>query len=350
MFKVFKVNNLINNNSVLGLPHEKVKQVTMPVREQQLPFDRQFQVGHILGEGGFGRVYAGVRIRDNFPVAIKQIAKTKVPAWGKINGERVPLEICLLRKVSNVQGVIRLIDWYELPDCFIIIMERPEAVKDLFDYITERRWVPEHEARHLFRQVVHIVRDCHAAGVIHRDIKDENLLVTHDRYGRQVLKLIDFGSGAYLKDKIYTDFDGTRVYSPPEWIQHNQYQGVPATVWSLGILLYDLVCGDIPFEHDDQIVSARVRFRVSVSEQCQNLIRSCLRVDPLDRPSLEQILQHPWLNSSSSHDSSAPLVGRIGSSLGPMSLLDVPLNDPLLESDSSSLGQHSTSSDESSGF
>ncbi|XP_063614752.1 serine/threonine-protein kinase pim-3-like, partial [Penaeus indicus] len=302
MFKVFtSVNSYLNPGPVMGIPQENFKQVTMPVREHlhhhnhhnhnnhnhhnhhhnhhtQQPFDRQYRVGHILGEGGFGRVYAGFRKIDNLPVAIKQIAKSKVPAWGWINGERVPLEICLLKRVSHVPGVIRLITWYEFSDCFVIVMERPEAVKDLFDYITDRKRVPEPEARYLFRQVVDVVRQCHAAGVIHRDIKDENLLITTNRQGRKVIKLIDFGSGAFLKDNIYTDFDGTRVYSPPEWIKQKQYQAGPATVWSLGILLYDLVCGDIPFAQDEQIISAILDFRVSVSDECQDLIRQCLSV------------------------------------------------------------------------
>ncbi len=120
----------------------------------------------------------------------------------------VPLEICLLRKISDIDGVIRLLDFYEMPDTFVLILERPENSKDLFDFINDHGYLEESLSRDFLRQVVDTVLACHHRGVIHRDIKDENLLVTISRQAKPKIQLIDFGSGAHIRNHIYFDFDG----------------------------------------------------------------------------------------------------------------------------------------------
>jgi len=205
----------------------------------------------------------------------------------------------LMRKVAHVEGVIDLVDYFELPDCFLLIMERigssAHSCKDLFDFISDNGPLKEDVARTIFKQTVETIAECHSARVIHRDIKDENILIDTKT---NKIKLIDFGSGARLHDDIYTDFDGTRVYAPPEWIKFRRYKGDGLTVWSLGILLYDMVCGDIPFETDAQIKHANVTFRpeLRLSSKVKDCIEQCLTVAQNHRCTLKQLLQHPWLN------------------------------------------------------
>ena len=188
----------------------------------------------------------------------------------KVNGEKVPTEVALMLAVKDVEGTVNILDYFERLDSFVIVMDRPDTCKDMFDYISEKGSLDEKVAANFFRQVVQTVLACHSSGVIHRDIKDENILVNL-KTGK--LKLIDFGSGSFIKDDHYTEFEGTRVYSPPEWIRCGRYLGDEATVWSLGILLYDMVCGDIPFESDQAICSGRLYFPHKVSLLCQQLIK-----------------------------------------------------------------------------
>ncbi|RMC04139.1 hypothetical protein DUI87_19476 [Hirundo rustica rustica] len=212
----------------------------------------QYRVGSLLGRGGFGSVFAATRLSDGAPVAIKRVPRNRVRHWDQLpDGTSAPLEIVLLHKVSTgFPGVAQLLEWLELPSDIIMVLERPERCQDLRHFIRARGFLSEEVARELFRQVLEAVQHCTSCGVLHRDIKPENILV--DLATGQA-KLIDFGCGTYLQDTAYTHFAGTPSYSPPEWTHFGWYYGKPATIWSLGILLHQMVCGEHPFRRGQNI-------------------------------------------------------------------------------------------------
>ncbi|XP_014115882.1 PREDICTED: serine/threonine-protein kinase pim-1-like, partial [Pseudopodoces humilis] len=262
--------------------------------QQKKKLQELYQLGPQLGSGGFGTVFSGIRLSDGSPVAIKRVARDSVLQWDELpDGTRVPVEIVLLEKVgSGCHNIIQLLDWFELSDSFLLVMERPEPSQDLLHFLLEQGFLCEEVARWLFCQVLEAVQHCTACGVLHRDIKPENLLVDLES-GH--LKLIDFGCGTFLQERAFTQFAGTRAYSPPEWIHLGCYHGHSATIWSLGVLLYVMVCGNHPFQEDRDIMFGQPFFRQQVSPECQHLIRWCLSKHPADRPELEEILCHPWV-------------------------------------------------------
>ncbi|NXR55010.1 PIM1 kinase, partial [Hippolais icterina] len=166
-----------------------------------------YQLGPPLGSGGFSTVFSGIRLSDGRPVAIKLVARESVLQWDELpDGTRVPMEIVLMEKVgSGCYNIIELLDWFELPEGFALVLERPEQWQDLLQFLLEQGCLCEEMARWLFCQVLEAVRHCTACGVLHRDIKPENLLVDPESGD---LKLIDFGCGTLLQERALTTFAG----------------------------------------------------------------------------------------------------------------------------------------------
>ncbi|XP_071311642.1 uncharacterized protein [Agelaius tricolor] len=254
----------------------------------------RYRLGSLLGRGGFGSVFAATRLSDGAPVAIKRVPRNRVRHWGELpDGSRAPLEIVLQAKVSTgFPGVVQLLEWFELPNHIVMVMERPERCQDLHRVIRARRFVPEEVARELFRQVLEAVWHCTSCGVLHRDIKPENIVL--DLATGQA-KLIDFGCGTYLQETAYTHFAGTPSYSPPEWNDFGWYHGEAATIWSLGILLHQMVCGEHPFRRGRNLSWGQLPLPQGLSQECQDLIRWCLSVNSLERPTLEDLFSDPWV-------------------------------------------------------
>lgn len=273
---------------------------------------RLYKIQEKIRSGGFGVVFKGVRRFDNLPIAIKIIRKDKITLWTNTANGRIPLEIELMYQVRGCPGCIKILDYIERQDHFLIFMERPQKTVDLWDYIDKNGPLNENLAKLFFTQIVNTVLDMKKHEVLHRDIKDENILVDLNTLE---LKLIDFGAGTFYTNEDLVDFQGTRVYSPPEWILNQNYKGDKATVWSLGVLLYNMIYGDIPFTDDNDIINSNIDFNrydknnnmncTNVNNKTTNsnmtdindLIRKCLKRNQHERIVLEDILKHRWLST-----------------------------------------------------
>jgi serine/threonine protein kinase len=171
------------------------------------------------------------------------------------------------------------------------LIRRPSM--DLFECIEEHDKLSEKDAIYVFKQIVEAVKYLHERGIIHRDIKDENIVIDQDMH----VKLIDFGS-ASIEDvhKPFLDkFQGTVQYCPPEVLRGEKYKGRPADMWSLGILLYTILCGEIPFSSSEQ--ARRHGYKppgIDLSPEARNLLDALLQKAPCQRPTIEEVLTHEW--------------------------------------------------------
>uniref|UniRef100_A0A672MYN3 Serine/threonine-protein kinase n=1 Tax=Sinocyclocheilus grahami TaxID=75366 RepID=A0A672MYN3_SINGR len=239
----------------------------------------QYEFGPKLGEGSYGYVHAGTRCKDGLK-----------PGHPK----RLPMEIGLTLVANegpSVPQIIKLLDWQDDPDHYVMVLERPIPSMSMFSFVKLRRRLNEGMARNFMWQVIHAANICCKRGVFHRDIKLENLLVNPDTLE---VKLINFGCGTLMKDSAYVAFNGKEMFCPPEFDVDGRYHAKPATVWSIGILLFVMVCGKNDWSNTDL---SQVNNQTSLSSfltECCQMICSCLHPDPQRRLVLEEMQLHDW--------------------------------------------------------
>ncbi|KZF22218.1 Pkinase-domain-containing protein [Xylona heveae TC161] len=256
-----------------------------------------------MGQGAYGQVkLARYKKFPSKKVVLKYVTKRRilVDTWTRDRRlGTVPLEIHVLdylrRDGLKHPNIVEMSDFFEDEINYYIEMV-PHGIPgmDLFDYIELRVNMEEAECKSIFVQVANAIHHLHTkALVVHRDIKDENVVLD----GEGNIKLIDFGSAAYIKNGPFDVFVGTIDYAAPEVLAGKSYRGKEQDVWALGILLYTIIYKENPFYSIDEIMDHDLRVPYIMSEDSIDLIRLMLNRDVDQRISISQVLEHRWCQS-----------------------------------------------------
>ncbi|KAJ8396410.1 hypothetical protein AAFF_G00019870 [Aldrovandia affinis] len=277
-----------------------------PGSQSSPPHGRPLQVGfyeiiRTLGKGNFAVVKLARHKVTKTQVAIKIIDKTRL---NSSNLEKIYREVQIM-KLLNHPHIIKLYQVMETKDMLYIVTEYAKN-GEMFDYLTSNGRMSEGEARKKFWQILMAVDYCHRHHIVHRDLKTENLLLD----ANMNIKLADFGFGNfYNSGEPLSTWCGSPPYAAPEVFEGKEYEGPQLDIWSLGVVLYVLVCGSLPFDGASlpalrqRVTEGRFRIPFFMSQDCENLIRKMLVVDPAKRITIAQIKQHRWMLA----DPSAPL-------------------------------------------
>ena len=254
-----------------------------------------YTIGKVVGVGSFAKVRLAWHKLTGQAIAIKTYEKSKMKDASHLR--RVQQEIKVMEKLNHPR-LIRLFETLESPKRIHLIMEFVSA-GNLCSYVKRRKRLPEEDARKIFHQICVALDYMHGIEIIHRDVKLENVLL--DKVGNS--KLIDFGFSAFSKDKkALKVFCGTPSYMAPEIVRRIEYDGKPVDAWSLGIVLYAMVCGCFPFSAKNypdlykKIMRGQFRIPENLSEGLKDLIRNLLVVDAKKRYSVAQAKSHPWVH------------------------------------------------------
>ncbi|XP_075165065.1 salt-inducible kinase 3 isoform X2 [Haematobia irritans] len=246
-----------------------------------------------IGKGNFAVVKLASNIVTKSKVAIKIIDKTCLNEEYLAKTYR---EISILKTLRH-HHITRLYEVMQ-SETMIYLVTEYASNGEIFDHLVDIGRMKEPEAARVFSQLVSAVHYCHSRGVVHRDLKAENVLLDKDMN----IKLADFGfSNRYEDGSPLSTWCGSPPYAAPEVFQGLKYDGPKADIWSLGVVLYALVCGALPFdgktllELKSRVVTGKFRIPYFMSQECENLIRNMLVVEPERRYSIKQVMKHRWV-------------------------------------------------------
>ncbi|KAL3884296.1 hypothetical protein ACJMK2_024444 [Sinanodonta woodiana] len=269
-----------------------------------------YDIERTIGKGNFAVVKLAKHRITKTEVAIKIIDKTRLD---QNNLKKVYREVQIMKLLSH-QHIIKLYQVMETKNMLYLVSEyAPNG--EIFDYIANHGRMTEPEARKKFWQIINAVEYCHNRHVVHRDLKAENLLLD----ANMNIKIADFGFGNFYKEnETLATWCGSPPYAAPEVFEGKKYLGPQIDIWSLGVVLYVLVCGTLPFDGQnlqmlrDRVLSGRFRIPFFMSTDCENLIRRMLVLEPTKRFTIGQVKNHQWMQMDGGSPKSAPSSPLIG--------------------------------------
>ncbi|BFU21794.1 protein kinase, putative [Entamoeba histolytica HM-1:IMSS-B] len=280
---------------------EAKKEETFEEFPDRSEFDKKYTKENEIGQGAFSVVYKGIRKEDGVSVAVKQVNKTSQ------SSDQLKLlrrEIDVMRKLSNHPNVVKLYDVYEDEKTILMVIEYMSG-GELYDQIIQRGSFTEADASDIVYQILSALCYIHSNGIGHRDLKPENLLCATPK--GDIVKIADFGLSKDNSDgnTAMTTCCGSPSYVAPEVLEGSSYDH-ECDIWSLGVITYVLLSGYLPFFGETQdelfqkIMSGDYTFNYScfkgVSEEAKDFINKCLVVDPQERATAAQLMEHPWVH------------------------------------------------------
>ncbi|XP_033167692.1 serine/threonine-protein kinase SIK3 isoform X7 [Drosophila mauritiana] len=287
-----------------GIPQDQIDNImsgiantgNVKMNNHRKKLRQRFDIIKKLGQGTYGKVQLGINKETGQEVAIKTIKKCKIEAEADL--VRIRREVQIMSSVHH-PNIIHIYEVFENREKMVLVMEFA-AGGELYDYLSERKVLTEEEARRIFRQVATAVYYCHKHKICHRDLKLENILL--DEKGNA--KIADFGlSNVFDDQRLLGTFCGSPLYASPEIVEGTPYQGPEVDCWSLGVLLYTLVYGSMPFDGSNfkrlvKQISQGDYYEPRKPSRASTLIRDMLTVCPRKRASIEQICSHWWVNEN----------------------------------------------------